>query len=134
MGVGRRVGAGGTADGALVNIDHLVELIKSEDGVAVGRVFAAAIDLQGGMAIEGVVNQGGFTRTGHASDGRHQANGNVDIYLVMLILAGSTIGAQFGARASKKLRGPRIRLLFGVIIAIVMIALLRDVLTTMGII
>ncbi|ODS41316.1 MAG: hypothetical protein A7315_06650 [Candidatus Altiarchaeales archaeon WOR_SM1_79] len=57
-----------------------------------------------------------------------------DIYLVMLILAGSTIGAQFGARASKKLKGPRIRLLFGLVIAIVMLRLLMDVLSTMGLI
>jgi len=64
----------------------------------------------------------------------HALSGNVDIYLVIMILIGSTIGAQFGAKASKTLKGPRIRLLFGVIIAVVMLRLLMDVLTTTGII
>ena len=71
--------------------------------------------------------------TASAGSVTHAMNGNVDIYLVMFILAGSTIGAQFGAKASKKLKGPRIRLLFGLIIAVVMLRLLFDVLKTTGI-
>ena len=63
----------------------------------------------------------------------HALNGNVDLYLVIMILAGSTIGAQFGARASRTLKGPRIRLVFGSIIIMVMLMVLRDVLITMGI-
>jgi len=63
----------------------------------------------------------------------HSLNGNVDIYLVVLMLIGSTIGAQFGAMASRRVKGPRIRLFFGVIIAVVMLRLLMDVLTATGI-
>jgi hypothetical protein len=46
----------------------------------------------------------------------HAISGNVDFYLVLLILTGSTIGAQLGARTSKKVGGPRLRLLFGLIV------------------
>lgn len=46
----------------------------------------------------------------------HALSGNVDFILVGLILTGSTVGAQFGAKASKKVGGPKLRLLFGLIV------------------
>jgi uncharacterized membrane protein YfcA len=45
----------------------------------------------------------------------HTVKGNVDIVLVIILLIGSTIGAQFGAIATRKFRGPRIRFYFSVL-------------------
>ena len=57
-------------------------------------------------------------------------NHTVDIVLALVLLAGSTIGAQFGARVSKVLRGEQIRVLLSVIVLVMMIKLLFDLLVT----
>ena len=44
----------------------------------------------------------------------HTVKGNVDIVLVLVLLLGSTAGAQVGAIATKKCRGPRIRFYFSI--------------------
>jgi hypothetical protein len=62
----------------------------------------------------------------------HAISGNVDFYLVLLILTGSTVGAQFGARTGKKLRGPKIRLLFGLIVVRVAIKMALSVYSMVG--
>ncbi len=57
-------------------------------------------------------------------------NHTVDIMLAMILLAGSTIGAQFGAKVSKVLRGEQIRILLSIIVLIMMVKLLFDLLIT----
>ena len=57
-------------------------------------------------------------------------NHTVDIGLALVLLAGSTIGAQFGAKASKVLRGEQIRVLLSVIVLAMMFKLLFDLLVT----
>jgi uncharacterized membrane protein YfcA len=53
-------------------------------------------------------------------------NRTVDIVLVMLLLAGSTIGAQLGAKATKYLKEDQIRILLAIIILGTMVKLLFD--------
>ncbi len=60
----------------------------------------------------------------------HALSGNVDLYLVLLILAGSTIGAQLGAKASRKVSGEKLRLIFGFMVLAVAVQLLHSVLKT----
>ncbi|MEW5724676.1 MAG: sulfite exporter TauE/SafE family protein [Thermodesulfobacteriota bacterium] len=55
-------------------------------------------------------------------------NHTVDIVLALVLLAGSTIGAQFGARVSKFLRGEQIRILLSMIVLALMVKLLFDLL------
>ncbi|MCB2185363.1 MAG: sulfite exporter TauE/SafE family protein [Deltaproteobacteria bacterium] len=57
-------------------------------------------------------------------------NHTVDIVLAMVLLAGSTIGAQFGAKVSKVLKGEQIRVLLSVIVLVMMVKLLFDLLIT----
>ncbi len=59
-------------------------------------------------------------------------NHTVDIELALILLCGSTIGAQFGARATKRLRGEQIRILLALIVLTIMIKLLVDLLITPG--
>ena len=47
-------------------------------------------------------------------------NRSVDLVLAMILLIGSSIGAQFGARASRKLHADQIRLFLAVIVLLVM--------------
>lgn len=57
-------------------------------------------------------------------------NHTVDIGLALVLLTGSTIGAQFGAKASKVLRGEQIRVLLSLIVLVMMFKLLFDLLVT----
>ena len=45
----------------------------------------------------------------------HTIKGNVDIVLVVILLVGSTVGAQFGAIAMRKCSGPVIRFYFSIL-------------------
>lgn len=43
-------------------------------------------------------------------------NQTVDVVLALLVLAGSTVGAQIGARVGRRLRGEQIRILLALIV------------------
>ena len=58
----------------------------------------------------------------------HAMIGNVDLYLVILLLFGSTLGVQVGARLTEKVGAEKIRLLLFTIIALVTIRLMMDML------
>jgi len=55
-------------------------------------------------------------------------NHTVDLVLVVLLFSGSVIGAQFGVRTSRFLRGEQIRILLSIIVLIVMVKMLFDLL------
>jgi uncharacterized membrane protein YfcA len=55
-------------------------------------------------------------------------NQTVDVILAMVLLLGSTIGAQFGARAGRMLRGEQIRILLAVIVLLFAVKFLFDLL------
>ncbi|WP_449245627.1 sulfite exporter TauE/SafE family protein [Desulfobacca acetoxidans] len=53
-------------------------------------------------------------------------NKTVDILLALILLAGSTIGAQFGALVGKRLKGEQIRILLAVIVLAMTVKLFLD--------
>jgi uncharacterized membrane protein YfcA len=55
-------------------------------------------------------------------------NQTVDLLLAMILLIGSTIGAQFGARVGRLLRGEQIRILLAVIVLIFAVKFILDLL------
>lgn len=55
-------------------------------------------------------------------------NHTVDFILALILLLGSTIGAQFGAMISKKLKGDQLKILLASIVLIVMIKMLLSLL------
>jgi uncharacterized membrane protein YfcA len=59
-------------------------------------------------------------------------NHTVDVLLAVMLFFGSTIAAQFGARASRSLRGEQIRVLLALIVLVVMMILLRQLLVPPG--
>ncbi len=89
-GVGRRVGAWGAADGALVDVDDLVEVLQAVEAV-VGR------HLQGGRAIERrgsdreqrVVDQRRLARAGYAGDAGQQPHRDLQIDVTQVVAAGA---------------------------------------------
>jgi uncharacterized membrane protein YfcA len=57
-------------------------------------------------------------------------NHTVDIGLALTLLMGSVVGAQFGVRASRYLRGEQIRILLSIIVLAMMIKLFLDLVLT----
>ena len=57
-------------------------------------------------------------------------NKTVDLPLAVTLFCGSVIGAQIGARVSRKLRGEQIRIFFSIIVLVMMVKLLLDLLMT----
>jgi hypothetical protein len=59
-------------------------------------------------------------------------NHTVDLLLAMVLLVGSTIGAQFGARVGRLLRGEQIRILLATIVLLFAVKFIFDLLLTPG--
>jgi uncharacterized membrane protein YfcA len=57
-------------------------------------------------------------------------NKTVDLLLALLLLGGSTIGAQFGAMAGKRLKGEQIRILLAIIVLALTVKLFLDLVLT----
>ncbi|OGP75349.1 MAG: permease [Deltaproteobacteria bacterium RBG_13_58_19] len=57
-------------------------------------------------------------------------NKTVDLLLALILLAGSTIGAQFGAMAGKRLKGEQIRILLAIIVLVLTVKLFLDLVLT----
>ncbi len=53
-------------------------------------------------------------------------NHTVDFILAVILLLGSTLGAQFGAKISKKLKGDQLKILLASIVLLVMVKMLLD--------
>ncbi len=51
-------------------------------------------------------------------------NHTVDIILAILLLLGSTVGAQFGARLSRRLKGDQLKIILASVVLLVMIQML----------
>jgi hypothetical protein len=59
-------------------------------------------------------------------------NHTVDFMLALLLLVGSTLGAQVGARVSRKLKAEQLKILLASIVLAVMLKMLGDLLVTPG--
>jgi hypothetical protein len=57
-------------------------------------------------------------------------NHTVDFILAVILLLGSTLGAQFGAKLSRRLRGDQLKILLASIVLVVMVKMLLDLLLT----
>jgi uncharacterized membrane protein YfcA len=62
-----------------------------------------------------------------------RTNHTVDVVIAILLLLGSTIGAQVGARASRKLQGDQLKIILGAIILIVMVQMLLGLVVSPGV-
>jgi uncharacterized membrane protein YfcA len=57
-------------------------------------------------------------------------NKTVDLLLALILLGGSTIGAQFGAIAGKRLKGEQIRILLAIIVLVLAVKMFLDLVLT----
>jgi uncharacterized membrane protein YfcA len=57
-------------------------------------------------------------------------NKTVDLLLALILLAGSTVGAQFGATVGKRLKGEQIRILLAIIVLVLTVKIFLDLVLT----
>ena len=78
--VGGRVAARRAADGALVDVDDLVEMVQALDAVVRRRLGVAVVELARHGRIQGVVDQRALAAAAHTRHAGQQAHGNFDIH------------------------------------------------------
>lgn len=61
------------------------------------------------------------------------SNHTVDFVLALILLLGSTLGAQFGARISKRLKGDQLKIILASLVLIIMVKMLLSLLLRPGI-
>lgn len=61
------------------------------------------------------------------------SNHTVDFVLALILLLGSTLGAQFGAKINKKLKADQLKILLASLVLLVMVKMLFDLLLTPGV-
>ena len=69
--------ARGAADGGLVDLDDLVELVDADDAAVLAGIFAAAVEIFCQRPIEDVVDEGGFAAAADPGDDGHDAEREV---------------------------------------------------------
>src|SRR5467141_275125 len=85
--VGRRVGARGAADRALVDAHRLVEELLPLDRIVRGGLVYRAVELARDGVIERVVDEGRFTRAGDAAHAHEQAYRQREIDILEIVPA-----------------------------------------------
>ena len=71
VGIGGRIGARCASDRTLIDADNLVNEFQTLDGFVGHRCSQAAVEMPRKDGVEGVVDEGGFARTGNACDANH---------------------------------------------------------------
>ena len=87
-GVGGGVAAWGATNGALVDGDHLVEVVQTVNLAAGGRFGLGAVELLRQRLVQGVVDEGGLAAARDTGDADHQAHGDVDARFLQVVAAG----------------------------------------------
>ena len=87
-GVGRGVRTRGAADGGLIDLDDLVELVDAAHRSVLAGFFARAVEVLGERAVEDVVDQRRFSAAADAGDDRHDAEREVDGDVLQIVGVG----------------------------------------------
>src|SRR5262249_18700715 len=87
--IGGRVGARRAADGRLVDVDDLVDVLQALDRVVRGRRFRRAVQPPRDRAIERVDQQRRLAATRYAGDAGEQAERDLGRDLLQVIAAGA---------------------------------------------
>ena len=87
--VGGRIGARRAPDGALVDADHLVQMLQPLDRAVLARVGDGAVELFRQNGIENAVDERGFSRTRKARDAHETAQGNIHVQILQIVLCRS---------------------------------------------
>ncbi|MEW5854131.1 MAG: sulfite exporter TauE/SafE family protein [Myxococcota bacterium] len=134
-----RIRLGPTVDLPAVHLRNVSAILVAELGLALG-LLSGLLGIGGGIALMPVLIYGfGFPMRQAAGTGIlvllatstfgtfvHALRGNVNLPLSMVLLAGASISAQFGALATRNLPAHTLRRIFSVVVLAAMVAVLWD--------
>ncbi|MCS4542387.1 MAG: sulfite exporter TauE/SafE family protein [Euryarchaeota archaeon] len=112
-----------------VGLGFLVGILSGFMGVGGGFLMTPALVYGLGLPVVIAVGTDLFQMVFTATNASlmQAISGNVDLYLLVIMFIGTTIGAQIGAKATKYIKGPRLRMIFGGIVLIVAMKMIVDV-------
>ena len=84
-GIGGGVGAGGAADGALVDVDDLVQILLPLDAVVLARADLHPVQVGPQLLIQDLVDQGGLAAARHAGDAGEGAQGDGHVHVAQVV-------------------------------------------------
>ena len=113
-GIGGGIRARRAADGRLVDANHLVDQLDAFDGLVRARFLVRAVDLPRQRAVENLVDQGGFAAAGNARHHGEQAERDVHVDVLEVVLGGAAnrqllVAGLRAARPAPRLRALRER-------------------------
>ncbi len=85
-GIRRRVGSGRAADGGLIDVDDLIDMLQPQNLLVFARAVFGAVQLPGRRLVENLVDQRGFTAAGYAGYRGNQPDGELDVDIFQVIL------------------------------------------------
>ena len=86
-GICRRIGARRAADGTLVDIDDLVQILHTVNAVAFPGTELRMVELARKRFIQYLVDERGLAAAGHAGHARHDAERDLHIHVLEVVLA-----------------------------------------------
>ena len=96
-GVGGGVGAGRTADGGLVDVDDLVQILLPLDGVVPAGADLHPVEIGPQLFVEDLIDQGGLAGAGHAGDAGEGPQGDGHVHVPQVVLRRPPDGEKFSA-------------------------------------
>ena len=104
LGVRRRVQSRGAADGPLVDVNRLVEVLEPADGPVFTWSLSRVVQALRQRGIEDVVDQRGLARAGDTGHGDEEPEREVDVEALQVVL-GRALDAQLGRAGAATLVG-----------------------------
>ena len=101
-----RIGARCSSDGRLVNINYLVQIFNSVNGVKIAVSGTRPVQLCRQVLIENLIDQRGFSGTGNAGNTGKGTQWNGHIYIFQIVFSG-TVYCQIVSVARTSLEGKR---------------------------
>ena len=87
--IGSGVGPGGSADGALVNVDDLVQVLQPFNAFAGAGAGSGVVQLGSQGFVQHLANQAGLAGAGNAGDAGQGSQGDFHIQILQVVLRGS---------------------------------------------
>ena len=84
-----RIGTGRSADGRLVNIYHLVQMLHPLDGFVFPRNHSGTVQIPCQAFVENFIGQRGFSGTGYSRNAGHYPQRNLHINILQVIFPGT---------------------------------------------
>src|SRR5205807_3631801 len=107
-GVSGGIRARRAADGRLIDDDDLVDVLRPRDGAVRARLLDSAIELFRQGAVEDVADQGGFPRTRDAGHDGQDAQRELGVHVLQVVLARAQDGEELSVgRATRRRHGDR---------------------------